>query len=99
MKRLILLVPLLCGACVGEQTAASFTLRAPARPIQVVSADHSAEHEGNLQRALDYSIGRQEAEDMAEWNAAEDQRKPVALVGPVDSCAIYNLDTETCDTR
>jgi hypothetical protein len=96
MKRLILLVPLVCGGCVGEQTRAIFSVRAPARTIEV-AADHSAEHGGNLQRALDESIRKQEAADMAEWKAVENQRAPVAIVGEAP-CAVLNLDTETCES-
>jgi hypothetical protein len=99
MKRLIFLVPLLCVGCLGEQSSAIFAVRAPAQPIEVVVVNHSGEHEANLQRALDYSLRKQEAEDMREWKAADDQRAPVAVAGAAEPCAVHNLDTETCDAQ
>jgi hypothetical protein len=79
MNRLILLAPLLCGACIGEQTRAAFTLREPAPTMEVARVDHSAEHEANLERALEDSIRKQEAQDTLEWNAAVERHAPVAV--------------------
>jgi hypothetical protein len=99
MKQLIFLVPLLCGGCLGEQSMAIFSVRAPASATEVGVVNHSAQHEANLQRALDYSIQKQEAEDMREWKAVGDQRAPVAVAGATEPCAVLNLDTETCDSQ
>jgi hypothetical protein len=99
MKRLILLAPLLCGGCIGEQTRAAFTLREPAPDMVVARVDHSAEHEANLERALDYSIRMQEAKDMREWNALGDRHGSLAIAAAGESCTVYNLDTDSCDSR
>jgi hypothetical protein len=96
---MILLTPLLCVGCIGEQTRAAFTLREPAPNREVARVDHSAEHEANLERALDYSIRMQEAKDMREWNAGGDRHPSLAIAAAGESCTVYNLDTESCDSR
>jgi hypothetical protein len=110
LKRFLLLLPLVCGACAGEQTRAAFSLREPARDMTVTRADHSAEHEANLQRALDEAIRAQEAADMREWSAEDKPKSPAALVGGVPPrpagpivatvvpCAVHNIDTDRCDS-
>ena len=94
MKRFLLLLPLLSG-CVGEETRAAFTLRPPSSAVQVYVADHSAEHEKSLQRALEYSIRMQEAAEDREWQAREKANAVVATL-PATPCVIHDLDTDTC---
>jgi hypothetical protein len=97
MNRLILLVPLLCGGCVAEQTRAAFTLREPAPSMMVARVDHSAEHAANLEHAIDDAIRKQEAKDMLEWNALGDRHASLAIATAGESCTVYNLDTDSCE--
>jgi hypothetical protein len=97
MKRFLLLLPLLSG-CVGEETRAAFTLRPPSSAVQMEVADHSAEHEKNLQRALEASIRAQEAADDREWKAREKANAVMAAL-PTAPCVVHDLDTDTCGDR
>ncbi len=96
MKQLLVLLPLMCG-CVGEQTRAVFTVRSASSAVEVTAVDHAAEHEANLQQALDYSVRAQEAKDALEWKASEHANTPALAALPTQSCAEFNLDTDTCD--
>jgi hypothetical protein len=98
MKRLLLfLLPLACG-CIGEQTRTAFTLRAPSSDVRIEVADHAAEHNANLQRALDDAIRAQEAQDDREWKDMERANAPAPVAAlSAKSCAVHNLDTDTCD--
>jgi hypothetical protein len=96
MKRFLLplLLPLLSG-CVGEETRAAFTLRPPSSAVQVYVADHSAEHERNLQKALDNAIRAQEAAEERESQAREKSNAVMAAL-PTAPCVVHDLDTDSC---
>jgi hypothetical protein len=63
MRYMMLLALTACMGCVGEQTRQAFTLRPPARDYGPLPPNHAAEHEANLQRALERATEQQEADD------------------------------------
>lgn len=99
MRRYTMLLPALmaCVGCAGTQSGAAFSIRPPATDYGPLPPNRAAEHEANLQRALDSAIEQQEAEDGLHLKCHERRFEDVVDCPPGASCCTVMGFIKVCE--